>query len=100
MLVVMVGRNFKKVVVILNLFNGKKSILTATNPLRFRFLIGRFLKVKAVGAVFNQEKALLETLSVIIKLRTSRRFISSSTQDRAGGGGADRPPRAEELEAE
>ena len=37
--------------------------------------------MKAVVATFNQEKALVGALSVIVQLETSQRFIASSTGD-------------------
>ena len=36
------------------------------------------LNVKALVGAFNQEKALVGTLPMIVKLQTSRRFVSSS----------------------
>ena len=46
--------------------------------------LNRFLNVKAVVAAFNQEKALSGAFSsMIVKLQTSRRFVSSSTLRRS-----------------
>ena len=42
-------------------------------------VVNRFLNVRTVVAYFNQEKALVGAFCVIIKLQTSRRFVSSST---------------------
>ena len=39
------------------------------------------MNVKAVVAVFNQKKALVGAFSIIVKLQTSRRFVSSCNQD-------------------
>ena len=37
--------------------------------------------MKALLGAFNQEKALVGTISVIVKLQTLRRFVSSSIAD-------------------
>ena len=39
----------------------------------------RFLNVKALVGAFNMEKVLLGTFSVIVKLQTSRMFVSGCT---------------------
>ena len=38
--------------------------------------------MKALESAFNQEKAEVVAYSVIVKLHTSRRFVSSSTRQR------------------
>ena len=38
-----------------------------------------FINVKAIVAAFNQEMAQVRAFSVIVKLQTSQRFVSSSS---------------------
>ena len=44
---------------------------------QYKMSFNRFLIVKALVGTFNQEKALIGTFSKIVKLQTSRRFVSA-----------------------
>ena len=46
---------------------------------RLAYCLNRFLNVKGLVGAFNQVKVLLGALSVIVKLQTSRKFVSSSS---------------------
>ena len=45
----------------------------------YLYWVDRFLNVKVAVDIFNWKKALVEAFSVVVKLQTSRRFVSSSS---------------------
>ena len=46
---------------------------------RLAWCVNRFINVKGQVGTFNQEKALIGTPSLIVKIQSSRRFVSSSS---------------------